>query len=279
MKLALLADIHGNYMALEACLNYIEQNNFDGIIFLGDYITDCPYPQKTISLLKNAMKVHQCWFIRGNREEYMINHHKNSNDNWCYSSQTGSLLYTYENLSNDDITFFENMPIFNTINFKSCKHIVICHGSPTSIREMLLEGEENSNNCLETLEADYLFCGHTHDPFKYKYKGKILTNCGSVGLPTNNQINSQFTAIEFMSNKWKIDLILVPYNIDSLVNDFEESGIYDKGFWWSKSIVKTLQTGVNYSMLCIQKANELAGQRNERLSEKHWEMAAKELYL
>ena len=33
MKLALLADIHGNYVALEECLNYIDNNNFDGGAF------------------------------------------------------------------------------------------------------------------------------------------------------------------------------------------------------------------------------------------------------
>ncbi|HAN21737.1 MAG TPA: hypothetical protein DCP51_08725 [Clostridiales bacterium] len=50
MKIALLADIHSNYVALEACLHYIDSNHFDGIVFLGDYISDCPYPQKKLNL-------------------------------------------------------------------------------------------------------------------------------------------------------------------------------------------------------------------------------------
>lgn len=46
VRYALISDIHGNYKALEAFLNYIEEQSIDGIICLGDYVTDSPYPQK-----------------------------------------------------------------------------------------------------------------------------------------------------------------------------------------------------------------------------------------
>ena len=35
-KLAVISDIHGNYKALEAFLEYIEENPVDGIVCLGD---------------------------------------------------------------------------------------------------------------------------------------------------------------------------------------------------------------------------------------------------
>ena len=51
-KLALISDVHGNYKALEAFLEYIEVHPVDGIICLGDYVTDSPYPERTMELLK-----------------------------------------------------------------------------------------------------------------------------------------------------------------------------------------------------------------------------------
>lgn len=51
MKLAVISDVHGNYKALEAFLAYIGKNPVDGIVCLGDYVTDSPYPQRTMELL------------------------------------------------------------------------------------------------------------------------------------------------------------------------------------------------------------------------------------
>lgn len=273
VKIALLSDIHGNYAALSACLKYINENNFTGIAFLGDYITDCPYPQKVIELLYKAKKNYKTWFIRGNREEYVINHYENDEDNWSYNSKTGSLLYTYENLTMEDIAFFKSMPITDNISIENCKPFSICHGSPENITEHLLPNKGNTNNCLGKLENDYLFCGHTHAPFHYEYKGKTLVNCGSVGMPINSQTNAQFVQIQYNDTKWDINTLSIPYNINSLLQDFEESGIYRKGFLWSRGVAETLKSGINYPMLLLEKATQLAKFYNEDLSEKHWQQA------
>lgn len=42
-KIIVIADIHSNYAAFEASFNTIEKIKPDGIIFLGDYVTDFPY--------------------------------------------------------------------------------------------------------------------------------------------------------------------------------------------------------------------------------------------
>ena len=276
MKIALLSDIHGNYVAFEECLKYIDNNNFDGVIFLGDYITDCPYPQKTIHLVKQTMKKYKTWCIHGNHEDAMLNH-KNNPDEWKYNSQTGDLLNTYNDLTDDDLLFFKNMPISQTIYLTNCKPFVICHGSPNNVRESLIESEGNSNDWLEIIETDYLFCGHTHKPFVYEYNGKKLINCGSVGMPMNNQTNTQFTQIAFADSEWKIRLISLPYNIGALLQDFETSGIYEKYHWWAKLLAKCLQTGIMYPHIALKRALEISNNCNETLNEKHWKQAANEL--
>ncbi|MDE7194759.1 MAG: metallophosphatase family protein, partial [Oscillospiraceae bacterium] len=50
MRLAVLGDIHANHKALEAVLAHIYEGEYDGLIFVGDYVTDCPYPRKTIKI-------------------------------------------------------------------------------------------------------------------------------------------------------------------------------------------------------------------------------------
>ncbi|MHB1485781.1 MAG: metallophosphoesterase family protein [Saccharofermentanales bacterium] len=281
MKLALLADIHSNYIALEECLNFIENERFDGILFLGDYVSDCPYPRRTMKLIYECKKNYKCWFVRGNREEYLLDYniHKSG---WKYSSNNGSLLYTYENLSEEDMAFFESMSICSKVEIDDFPAISICHGSPNSTREWLYAKTELTDKYLQDLATDYLFCGHTHRPFKYSAFGKTLINCASVGASTNCQTNAQFVKLEFVNGIWSDELISVPYDIGRLINEFDSSGLNDKCFMWSRSFIKLLQTGEDYTLRCVELAIKIALREDENvniydLPEEYWLQAAKEL--
>ena len=203
--------------------------------------------------------------------------HKNHPDEWNYDSRSGNLLSTYAELREDDLLFFESMSIIDTVTPENCKPFVICHGSPDNVREKLLPDQDNSREWLCKIEADYLFCGHTHSPFVYDYNGKKLVNCGSVGLPINGQTNTHFTQIEFIDGEWKIKLISLPYDIEKLLEDFTTSGIYNKYHWWAKSVAKCLQTGIDYPLNVLNRVLAIADSYNARLNEQHWQQAANEL--
>lgn len=38
MEIAVLSDIHSNYIAFDACMDYIRKRKIDMLIFLGDYL-------------------------------------------------------------------------------------------------------------------------------------------------------------------------------------------------------------------------------------------------
>ena len=121
MRFAVISDIHSNYMALEnalSCLDDMRRDGEgpDGMIFLGDYLTDFPYPQETLRLLDECRAEFPCYFVRGNREDYLIRHRQNPTDGWSFSSSSGSLLYTYENLAPVDFETFEQMPVSHLTN-------------------------------------------------------------------------------------------------------------------------------------------------------------------
>jgi len=41
--------------------------------------------------------------------------------------------------------------------------------------------------------------------------------------------------------------------------------------------VKTLQTGINYTSICLEEASKIAVSENKKLDEKHWNLAAERL--
>lgn len=46
LKIAVLSDIHGNYTALQKCLDYAVNIGVDTFIFLGDYLGELACPKK-----------------------------------------------------------------------------------------------------------------------------------------------------------------------------------------------------------------------------------------
>ena len=64
MDIAVLADVHGNYIALERCLEYAFSRNINTFIFLGDYIGELAYPERTMQILYDVKDRYKCYFIR-----------------------------------------------------------------------------------------------------------------------------------------------------------------------------------------------------------------------
>lgn len=72
MKIAVLSDIHGNNIALQTCMEYLEKQAIDAYCFLGDYIGDFPQIRQVMDTLYRLQKSMPCYLIRGNKEEYIL---------------------------------------------------------------------------------------------------------------------------------------------------------------------------------------------------------------
>ena len=79
MRTAIMADIHGNHIALEACVENARKRGAEEFLFLGDYLGELAFPEKTIDLLEQIRKEFPCTFIRGNKENYWIGRQKGRN--------------------------------------------------------------------------------------------------------------------------------------------------------------------------------------------------------
>lgn len=108
VKIAVMADIHSNYGAFKVCVEDAINRGVEEFIFLGDYLGDMAQPQKTLQLLYNLMEKYPCTCIRGNKEEYWINHRSNKSQVWTSgNTSTGMLKYNYDRLSESDIDFLK----------------------------------------------------------------------------------------------------------------------------------------------------------------------------
>ena len=281
MDIAVLSDIHSNYPALERCINYILNRGIHNFLFLGDYASDCPYPQRTMQILYELDEKYNCWFIRGNREEYMLDYRANGEQGWIPGSASGCLLYTYENLTEKDLDFFKELPNHARMEFSGLPSFCYCHGSMDSSLEHLYAGLDNTKRALEKLDTDVLICGHTHKQGTFEYRGKKLINPGSVGVPFDYEGKTQFAIIHGRSDEWLEEYIQLDYEKDTVFAEYETSGLSKIAPMWVVLTKEILNAGKDNTRKVLSRVTELCREETGEavwpyIPEKYWEQAVRE---
>ena len=288
MKIGIISDIHSNIIALKACITYMESVPCDEYLFLGDYISDTPYTRETMDYVYDFSSNHDCVFLRGNREDYMLDQRRIATrgvekGKWGWNSATGSLLFTYRQLNENDFSFFDSLPITYQYKKTDCPSVTICHGSPASSRERLLVEGENTKNWLRDINTDYLICAHTHLPGELEYQGKHYFNCGSVGIAIGACGYAQCMIMEDVCINgqiaWNPSFLKIPYDNKQVVQDMRVSGLLSKAPWFVNSNIQILLTGTDYSSQLVELASKLAREAGEQdfVDEKYWREAAQRL--
>lgn len=283
MKLGVFSDIHSNYHGFHACYEEAVKREVNQFLFLGDYVSDCAYPEKTMKLLYHIRDRYPCTFIRGNREDYLLNHKNGVEDGWVSpSSASGSLLYTYEHLTKEDLEFFESMNLSGRMKTEGYPDFYYCHGTLENTKGVFHLGSESAKEVLNHLDADLIICGHTHRQGIFHYKGKTHVNTGSVGVPWDYGGDAQFCILHGDKGIWKPELIQLDYDKTLAVKELYESHLNEKTRVWTRIVEKTLTTGIDQSMLCLTTAlkkweNDGGNGIWSMLPETYWEDAAAEL--
>lgn len=283
MRFAVISDIHSNFMALENALCTIDDlrrsgPGIDGIIFLGDYLTDFPHPQRTLHLIDECRAEFPCYFVRGNREDYLIRHRSNEAEAWSYSSSSGSLLYTYENLTKSDLDTLESMPICLDIFPKGLSAITACHGSPSNNKEWIMNRPLLIDKYTSEIAGSILLCGHTHRSGVVEANGRRIIFCPSVGLPQDYRHGSRILLLESKRSIWRYRTVSVGYDKQKMHREFHTSGLYEKSGIWAKCIIKSMFDERDHAARCVAMAWRIATADGftggQVLPEKYWVEAA-----
>ena len=282
MRIALFGDIHSNHLALEACLREAKGFAPEAWVFLGDYVSDCAYPERTMELIWEVQARGNAYFVRGNREEYLLNHRAGAQDHWQTGSQTGSLLYTYEHLSARSLDFFEALPDQMRLEFPGCAPIRICHGAPGAVRRLLFPGTGESKAALEQVEEDILVGAHCHKQFEMNWKGKRLVNPGPVGIPTDGTTAARYALLDWCEGEWRPRLLSVDYDTEAAVREIRESGMSEMARVWARMSIHSITCGEEIAVKCIELARNLAVQEmgepiTGMIPERYWEIAAEKM--
>lgn len=284
MDIAVFADIHGNHSALQACIDYAVGRGITNFLLLGDYVSDCPYPQKTMELVYVLKQYFNTCIIRGNREEYLLNYRKAGGEGWKVGSSSGSLLYTYQNLTDKDFNFFASLPNYGIYEMQGMPKFEYCHGSPENTSEVLIREKRNTKRTLAHMETSLLLHGHVHIQDTYVYRGKKAVGPGAIGIPWFHDGKTQFCILHGKGKVWEEELIQIEYDRKEILKEFKESGLCNTAPAWAALAMHTIRTGVDLSETVLLRAMRLCEQecgavKWPDIPEKYWAIALRENYI
>ncbi len=230
VRIAILADVHGNLPALEAVIADIERLGVDRVIVNGDSVNRGPQSVEVARLLAD------CSFeaTLGNHDDLMVMMHDRNPDLgdtlddpfWAATRVTAEGLATGGYLA-----AVKELPMTVRIGEPDAASLLISHGSPRHYREGYGPSltPEMISEIVEDYPADVLVGSHTHRPHLQRWARYTVMNTGSVGAPFNGDPRAQYLVLTLQGGVWSAEFRRVPYDLESAVAAYATTGLLDAG--------------------------------------------------
>lgn len=219
--IALIADIHGNYIALKEVLKEIDKQGIKDIYCLGDvvgYYTE-------INECCEELQKRNIKSVMGNHDWYMVA------KSFCPRSQSVNdcLKYQRKVLKKENYHWLANLPLSMNID-----ELSMVHGGWTNpIDEYLSPTEEY----FSKIEGKFFSSGHTHQQIISNFQNKVYCNPGSVGQPRDNDPKAGFATFDGKN----FYLHRVAYDVDQVGVLMEKAGFSGYYYGCLKVGAKNLQ--------------------------------------
>lgn len=219
MKIAFLADIHGNYFALNKVLEQLKKEKINRMYFLGDYINYYYEPEKCIDKIIKT----KAMCIRGNHEEILLKIRSKKVKKKKYKALLGKSLDISLELKSKYINFFQKMPKKKVISIKDEKFL-LAHGSPWDNNFYCYKNNFNKwKKKILKYKYKVIILAHTHIQMEKNYKGIKILNVGSVGQPRDGTKSAHYMTYNTKTKTFKFHKL--KYDRTKLLKQIEKNGI------------------------------------------------------
>ena len=234
MRIALMADIHANREAFEACLVHARRHGAERYVFLGDHVGYNADPAWTLATImdlvgKGAMALH------GNHDRAIAEPSERMN-----ADAVAAIAWTRGQLGDGARRFLEDLPMQIEDEDRLYVHAEV----PVGTRWRYVLGAGDAERCLKATTAKYAFCGHVHLPALYGVAplGRTATFrpmdgvavgltarrrwfavLGSVGQPRDGNPAAAYSMLD--TARRELTCHRVPYDIAATADKIRRAGL------------------------------------------------------
>lgn len=188
MKIALLADVHGNLEALTACLDHARDAGADLHAFLGDLVGYGADPVAVVETIA-ARARRGAIVVRGNHEQTILD----ARSSRMNRDAEDAAEWTRARLTGAHLEFLAALPLVARLG-----DAVFVHASAASPEEFTYVRDTfRAAESLRAARATYVLCGHVHEPTLYctAAAGRVITFTPTEGVPISVPRHRQWLAV------------------------------------------------------------------------------------
>jgi diadenosine tetraphosphatase ApaH/serine/threonine PP2A family protein phosphatase len=232
MRFAAIADVHGNYLALQAVIADIRVHGIDEIVNLGDMASGPLDARRTMDALMALDAIH----VLGNHDRYLIDRPPEKMGSWDRPA--------HAQLDASHLDWLRAVPPTRVYRDR----VFLCHATPVSdevywLERVLPDGTVRmaSRDAIEQAASgithELILCGHSHLARAVKLRdGRLIVNPGSVGSPGYRDVHpfphvieagtphARYAIIEFAEGIWHVTFRHVPYDHEAMAELARRNG-------------------------------------------------------
>lgn len=243
MKLAILADIHANVVALQRVIAHVEAWQPDRVIVAGDIVNRGPRPLECLQLIQEKQRQSDWLLVRGNHEDYVINQARHGAASNKLEREFYRFSYwTCERL-NHQMGPLVAMPFQQVLSAPDESEVRVTHGSMLSNRDGIFPITTDEQLRAKIVPPPKLFCvGHTHWPLIRRIDETLVVNVGAVGLPFDRDTRAAYAQVTWHDGDWRPKIIRLDYDLGRAERDFVDTGFLEEAGPLARVILDELQT-------------------------------------
>jgi len=238
MRIAIISDIHGNAVALDAVLSELNRVHVDRIVCLGDVAATGPQPHEAVERLK----VLNGPVVMGNADAWLLNPMLGAATDDITRRIEEIDLWCAGQLSAADLDYLRTFRPTVEMPLDSGATLLCFHGSPQSNTHVIVSTtpEDDLERMLSGFSASVMAGGHTHTPMLRRYQDVTVINPGSVGLAferarhTDQERNppwAEYALVNWENGYLSIELRRVPLDVAAVIRAALDSGM-PHAEWW-----------------------------------------------
>ena len=223
-RVAVLADVHGNAVALAAVLAELEREQPDAIVHCGD-LTWGPLPIETLDLLADR----DVLFVRGNADRSVTELAERLQDPGAEATPRERWMVEHHDASMR--ARLAAFPATVELEVEGLGDVLFCHGSPRSDEELVTVETPESRlaDAVAGTTAAVIVTAHTHVRYERQLLGRTFFNPGSVGMPYEGEPGAYWALLGSVgtgagTGGSPIEHRRTAYDLDETERRYHESG-------------------------------------------------------
>ena len=211
MKVAVLADVHGNLPALEAVMEDIDRTAPDYVVAAGDLALRGAWPRECVQLLHE--KCHA--LLMGNTDSYIAGNYLGGayreRDHW----KSDLLEWTRAQLGEEWVTKLASLPFSARYAPRKGQDLFVCHANPRNLEESLdpTLDDRTVQRFFQHVDAAAVAFGHLHFPYRRKVGRMLIADVASAGIPRDGDLRPAWGLFSWTPRGWRVQIRRVRYSV------------------------------------------------------------------